>query len=478
MPILDQNKPIMRFFEDITKIPHGSYNEKELSDYIEEFAKERNLTYKRDDMHNIIIYKSGINGLENSKPVILQGHIDMVNEKNNDSTHDFTKDALKLYIEDGWLSAEGTTLGADDGIAVAYMLAILDDTTIKHPPLECIFTVQEEVGLFGAANIKKEDLSAKRMIGMDSGSEGVTSVSSSGGRRTILTKEVTFESNTNPCYQLKLSGLLGGHSGGSIHLERGNANKLAFRMLLNLLKHDVDIQIINVTGGLKENAIPRECNVIFSSSRSLKTISRYLEEIYAKISEELEFSDPNFCYELESYPNCDKAISSQVSKKLIQLVYLSPNGFKARSLAIEGLTTVSLNLGVIRLEEAKLCCYFSIRSPMKAAIEELSTQIDVLAELFNASVIHTADYPGWNYDPNSELRKVLADVTFEMFDRELVEHAGHGGLETGIFKGLIPELDIVTLCAITKDIHTPDERLNLESFEKMYDFLVTVLARL
>lgn len=478
MSVLDQNKAILRYFEEISRIPRGSYHEEKISDYLVEFAKNHQLKYIQDDMYNVIIYKDGSKGYENHEPVMLQGHIDMVCEKNNDVEHDFENDPLELYIEDGWIKAKGTTLGADDGYAISYMLALLEDPDAVHPPLDCVFTVQEEVGLFGASHLKKEQIRAKRMIGMDTGGEVVTCVSSSGGRRTILTKPLHSVENTWNTFKLSITGLLGGHSGGNIHKERGNANKLAFRMLEKVAEK-LDVCLVDVVGGLKENAIPRECVVTFSANTSIKWLDKMFEQEKKNILVELEFSDPNFTYTLEQ---CSKKAKTcydvKTTKEAIQLLYLVPNGFKARSMVIEGLTTVSLNLGVVRIEENCLKAYFSIRSPMQSAKEELSHEIDVLASLLNASTKHLADYPGWNYETTSKMRDLFKEVVHEELNEEMVTLASHGGLETGIFKGLIPELDIVTMGPICEDAHTPDERMNLASFEKMYHVLKAFLRKL
>ena len=478
MRILDETKPYFKYFEDLTTIPHGSYNEKQLADYIEEFAKRNKLHYIRDNMDNLIIYKDGQGGLENHDPVMLQGHIDMVNEKNNNSNHDFNKDPLDLYIEDGWLKARGTTLGADDGVAVAYMLALLENKEVKHPPLDCVFTVQEEVGLFGAANIKKKDIRARRMINMDSGGETVTSVSSSGGRRTIISKDYTTQVNSDITYSLDITGLLGGHSGGCIHLERGNANKLAFRILHDLLISNVSIRLVNIFGGLKENAIPREATITFTTNENKTRLMTLFEQSASKIKTELEFSDAQFNATLKQTRTASTAIDQKTSADIIRMVFLMPNGFKARSMKIEGLTTVSLNLGVMRLENGKFNLYYATRSPMASAIEQLSNEIDEIASIFHATTAHMADYPGWNYEEHSPLRKTMKEMVKEFFNTTLEEHAAHGGLETGTFKGEIPEMDIVTFGPISKNAHTPDECLNLESFERCYYALCDFLARL
>lgn len=478
MSVLDQNQAIMRYFEEISSIPRGTYNEKGISDYLVNFAKKHDLKYFQDDMYNVIIYKEGSQGYEDHPVLMLQGHMDMVCEKNNDCHHDFEHDPLDLYIEDGWLKAKGTTLGADDGYAIAYMLAILESDTIAHPPLDCVFTVQEEVGLFGANHLKAANLRAQRMIGMDTGGENVTCVSSSGGRRTTILKPLVKQFNDKNTYTLSITGLLGGHSGGFIDKERGNANKLAFRMLKRL-SEVFDIYLVNVVGGLKENAIPRECVVTFSSDASLFDLKKILDKVSQDIRFELEFSDPHFEYTLEllqeKSPFC---YDLQSSKEAITLVYLCPNGLKAKSMVIEGLTTVSLNLGVIRLENDVFQCFYSIRSPIMSAKEELTYEIETLASLLNATVESKADYPGWNYEKNSVMREMLRNIIKDELHVTMEEKASHGGLEIGILKGLIPELDIVTLGPICEGAHTPDEKMNLASFEKMFNVLKIFLAKL
>ena len=278
-------------------------------------------------MHNIIIFKPASKGYEGHPTLMLQGHMDMVNEKNNDSQHDFDNDPLDLYIEDGYLSAHGTTLGADDGVAVAYMLAILDDATLKHPALECVFTVQEEVGLYGAAGLDMSAMQAEYMIGLDSETEGETCTSSSGGCDLLITKSVMGQGNTSPVYVLEVKGLLGGHSGACIHLGRGNANKIVARILMTLLKNGIDIRLIDVTGGLKNNAIPRECVVAFASDSDYQDIERIIYQTYDDIKQELRISEPDFQVYL-SQDECDVCMTSQDSEQLIHIMYLCPNGMR------------------------------------------------------------------------------------------------------------------------------------------------------
>lgn len=478
MTVLDTNKSIHRYFEEIAKIPHGSFKEEKIANYLEDFAKEQNLDYIRDEMHNIIMYKPASKGYENHEPVMLQGHMDMVNEKNNDSQHDFDNDPLDLYIEDGFLKAKGTTLGADDGCGVVYMLAILSNKDLKHPPLDCVFTVQEEVGLIGAMHIQAKDIHAKRMIGLDSGNEKEVCISSSGGRRTIITKKLQWEENSNQTYTLVVKGLLGGHSGGEIDKERGNANKIAIRAMYHLLSNDIEIQLSNIHGGLKENAIPRECEITFNSASSLEEINQIVNKVQADIQFELEFSDKDVSVKVKKTTSQTEVISSLHSKQIIQMMYIMPNGFMNKSLAIPGLTTVSLNMGVTRIEDKELKIYYSIRSPMASAKEELSKQLDAIASIFDCQTVVKNDYPGWQYDDNSPLRKQYISYVKQAENFDIQSEASHGGLETGIFKGLIPELDIITIGPDMYDIHTPDERLSLSSFDKCYNRLVGFLETL
>lgn len=477
MAVLDTSVSIFNFFEEIAKIPHGSYHEEGIADYVENIAYEHNLRCYRDEMNNIIIYKDASQGYEDHDPLILQAHMDMVNEKNNDSQHDFDNDPLDLYVEDGFLHARGTTLGADDGYGVCYMLAILTDDSLKHPALECVFTVQEEVGLFGAFGVNENKLSAKRMIGLDSETEGETCTSSSGGNDLVITKQITGEDNDSPVYVLEVKGLLGGHSGECIDKGRGNANKIAARVLYHFLKEGIDIRLVDITGGLKNNAIPRECTVAFASSSPFEVLYEMIQVYQNDIYKELEISDPGISITIHE-DECPVCICAADSEAIISIMYLAPNGMIEKSQVIEGLTTVSLNMGVVRTHDDCITIDYSIRSPLQSIRTELSMQLELLASLYNGYVEVSGDYPGWDYDPHSRLRKQFKSFYHEYTGLELAEVATHGGLETGIFKGKIPELDIVTMGPNMSDIHTPDEKLEVKSFLRMYQLLVSFIETL
>lgn len=464
------------YFREISKIPRGSYHEKAICDYIENFARERNIKCVRDDMHNIVLFKEATKGYETHEIVMLEAHMDMVCEKNNDSHHDFSKDPIELIEEDGFLHANHTTLGADDGVGVCYMLALLDDETLKHPPLECVFTVQEEVGLNGAMGLDKSILKAKKMIGLDSGEENVVTVSCSGGRRALVEKELTYLENDLPCYQLFVGGLQGGHSGAMIHLEKGNANKIMSRIYYHFILNDIDFQLGSYHGGLKDNAIPRECQSTFASKTDIKKIKEIVLKVEKDLKEELKESDEHLTIHFEKINSLNKVLSCKESQDVISMIYLMPNGFMHKSLSMD-LTNVSLNMGVVEMNE-KLSLHFSIRSPMESAKDELSNQISLIASTFNAKYILDNNYPGWNYDASSKLRKQYIDFVKETEGVTLKEEGTHGGLETGIFKGALGDLDIITLGPDMFDIHTPDERLDMTSFFKCYDRLVHFLERL
>ena len=470
MSVLDQNVRVYKYFEEISKIPHGSFHEEKLSAYIERFAKEHDYEYIRDDMDNVVIYKPASPGYQDHDAVMLQGHMDMVCEKNKETNFNFETDSLNLYLEDGWLKAKGTTLGADDGVGIASMLAILDDKTLKHPPLECVFTVQEEVGLFGASHLKKEYFKAKKMIGLDGGGEVVTCVTSSGGRYSYVEKEVFFEKNSNPTYHLIVKGLDGGHSGGCIDQEKGNSIKIAFRILEKL----EDIQLVDIAGGLKENAIPRECGVYFTSKEDpTDTIEAFVKDLAI----EFEFSDKNLEVICDKVETADKAMTLKDSQETITMFYLFPNGFQHKSMAIDGLTLASLNLGKVRLEDNVVKCSFCIRSPMESMKDEMGNKIHKVATLCNAKEYQNTNFPGWNYEEHSPLREKL-QILLETKGVQMETEASHGGMETGILKGLLPELDIITYGPIAFGCHTPDEKLDVASFKRSYDNLCELLEML
>lgn len=471
----DLNKRHCFYFKELANIPRGSRNEKAVSDYVVAFAKQHNLTVKQDHVYNVIIEKPGTHGLENASPVILQAHLDMVNEKNKDSNHNFETDPLDLYVEDGWLKARGTTLGCDDGYGCSYMLAILESETIKHPPLQCIFTTMEEIGLLGACELKKEDIHADRMISLDGGGENTTTVSSAGGANVFVRKEVSFEENTNPTYMLSIRGLLGGHSGGLIHTEKGNSNLLAARLLKEAIYHNYQIQLVSFQGGLKDNAIPREADVLFTSSTPLSDLEESFKNTEADIKKELQDSDPGFYCTFTQVDASSTHMSLQDTSDVLDYIYLVPNGMLHKSMVIEGLTEASSNLGVITTENNIVLFDHLIRSAKDTMTKHTLNQIRTIASRLNMQVEAHETIKGWAYDPQSQMRQIFRKV-LEKRGETLVERATHGGLETGILKGLNPNLDIITHGPRAEGAHTPDEKMNLESFDKSFEILCEILG--
>ena len=473
MAVLDPNIAIYRFFEEISAIPRGSGNEEGISSYLVEFAKARKLAYERDSLNNVVIYQNGSAGREHEPPVMLQGHMDMVCEKVAGCEHDFLRDPIDLLVEDGWLKANGTTLGADDGAGVAYMLAILDDDSLSHPPLECVFTVSEETGLDGARGMKKDLITARRMIGLDGGGETCTCISSSGGRRLVAKCPVVYGENTASCYLLTITGLNGGHSGSCIDQGLGNAIKLGFRMLYQLLERGVDIRVVRITGGAKANAIPREFAVLFASGFAGPMLERYVDEIAADFKEELIEVDPKLNINLESAELVNSAITQEDSGALITMGYLLPDGMVRQSMKMK-IPTVSLNLGILTQQDDCIDFEYQLRSPVRSAREEMARQVEAVSSIFGGYIQMINDYDGWAYVESSPLREALRQVLKEQ-GHKMAEFGTHGGLETGVFKGRYPKMDIITYGPIASGCHTPEEKLDLASFLRSYENIVRLL---
>jgi len=476
MNVLDHEKLHQKYFEEISRIPRASFKEEKIADYLEEFAKAHKLDYKRDALNNVIMYKPAAPGYEDHGAVILQAHTDMVCEKNADCTHDFDKDPIDLYIEDGMLKARGTTLGADDGMGCAYMLALLSED-VASPALECAFTVQEEVGLYGAFGLKAEDFKGKRYVNLDFGGKGRgTCTTSAGGEMITLRKPVEFEACESPAYRIFVTGLKGGHSGGCIIQELGNSLKICAR-LLKEISGSCDVRIMNLNGGLKTNAIPRECEAVFASSAKEEDIRKAFEMMEAKIRNEIKFQEPGFTVTLEKAEG-GNAICEEVSADIIDLMYLLPTGVRHRSLQIENLPTASENLAVVRCGEDYVEIQYSLRAEKMSYRDQMEKELCILAGMNDMTMDVSGKYPAWEFNPDSEMRSTLCRVYKEMKGEDMELLATHGGLECGVFCDMIPGLDVVTLGADCDGAHTPKEQMNLESFDKTYDLMKAFLKEL
>lgn len=470
---------LFHFFEDISAIPRGSANEKAISDYLVAFAEERNLWYHRDALFNVIIKKPASAGAKEKPAVMLQGHTDMVCEKLAGVAHDFTTDPLDLIIKDGVLSANGTTLGGDNGAAVACMLAILDDDTLTHPALECVFTTQEEIGLNGAEALDKSLLSARTMINLDSEDEGVATVSCAGGLRFGLTRPITLSKKEGMLLHLEATGLLGGHSGTDINKEHQNANLLMARMI-NHLFHNTDALLVDFNGGTKDNAIPRETSatLFYSDEVAAKNAENLALALSADFSSEICPYEPAFQFLVSTENGTADVISAEDGKAFITAMCLAPNGVQFRNMNLDGFTVTSLNLGIAATDETSASLVFAPRSSVATLMSALKEKLCLLAETFGFEVSMHGEYPGWSFAEVSPIRDVFVQSYKELFHDDLKIEAIHAGLECGLFSDAIPGLDAIAVGPTIRGCHTPDEHLPLDSFERFYELLTDVLKKL
>lgn len=476
MNVLDHEKLHQKYFEEISRIPRASYKEEKIADYLEEFAKSHGLSFRRDELNNVIIYKAASAGYEDHGAVILQAHTDMVCEKNADCSHNFDTDPIDLYIEDGILKARGTTLGADDGMGCAYMLAVLA-MDIPHPALECVFTVQEEVGLNGAFALKPEYFTAKKYVNLDFGGHGVgTCTTSAGGEMVGLKKPVEFEECSLPAYRLFITGLKGGHSGSCIILERGNSLKICARILKEIAG-SCDLRIVDLDGGLKNNAIPRECGAVFASSAPESEIRTAVEKIASAIRNELRFQEPDLSITLEKAVG-GPAMCEETSADIIDLMYLLPTGLRHRSMEIENLPVASENLASVRCRETYVEFQYALRAEKMSYRDQMEKELCLLAGIYGMTMDVYSKFPSWEFNPDSALRPVLLSAYKKIRGTDMELLATHGGLECGVFCDMIPGLDVVTLGAETDGAHTPKEHMNLASFDQTFEILKEFLKTL
>ncbi len=481
MAVLDQIQPkeVFRFFEEMSQIPHGTFDTKRISDYCVEFARERGLDYTQDAVNNIIIRKPGTEGYENSEPVIIQGHLDMVCEKRPESNHDFSKDPLELYVEDGFVKAKDTTLGGDDCIAVAMAMAVLDSKDIPHPPIEAVFTVDEEVGMGGANAIDLASLKGRKLLNIDSDVEGILTTGCAGGYRFETTIPVTRVKKSGTLVEIKVHGLLGGHSGAEIHKQRGNAHKMMGR-LLNLISLEVPVSLVSVCGGAKDNVIAMESTAkLIADAKDAAKICEMAEEMrktweYEFMGDEPTFKVDTAVTENETADVCDEDSTGRV----ISYITICPNGVQGFARKLENLVETSLNLGVIVTEDACVKCCSLVRSSVESHKQRLKEELGQCAKLVNAQTEVINEYPAWQYNPDSEIRQVMESTYKEMFGKDPVVSAVHAGLECGLFLGKRPDLDCVSFGPTMHDIHSFNERIDIASTERMWNYLKAVLAKL
>lgn len=481
MRILENLEPqnVFYYFEEICRIPHGSGHTRQISDYLKAFAGEHGLYCRQDELNNIIMIKEASKGYEDHASVLLQGHMDMVAVKDADCTLDMTKDGLQLEILGDRLSAKGTSLGGDDGIAVAFGLALLAGEEYRHPRIELILTVDEEVGMEGAAGLTVDDLTAKRMINLDQEEEKMFIVGCAGGARIDIRKKTETEPIKGVLCKLKISGLQGGHSGQEINKERGNAICLMGR-LLAALQEKTPVYLKEVNGGTADNAIPNEVCAEIVVTEWTEDIAAFMEEKFCGLKAEFAGKEDGLKCELQvgAEDALIEVCNRKDSEQWIHLLNVIPHGVIANSVKMKGLVETSLNPGILNVSAVEGMVSTSVRSSNAAAKEALINQLKSLAALCDATVGIRGDYPGWDYDPDSPLREKMVTIYEEMYGVKPQIEAIHAGLECGIFQSKIPGLDCVSIGPDMQDIHTTRETLSIPSVQRVWKFLLKVLESL
>ena len=469
-------KKVFYYFEEITKIPHGSGNVEQISDFLVDFAKAHKLFYIQDAMKNVIMVKEATPGYEKEPVVILQGHMDMVAVQTPDCTMDMKTEGLKVGIDGDSVYAENTSLGGDDGIAVAYALALLDSEDIRHPRLEVIITVDEEVGMDGAREIDLSMLQGHRMINLDSEDEGIFTVSCAGGATATISLPAERKAVYGPCVRLSVDGLQGGHSGAEIHKNRANANKVMGEFMDRIQKL-MPLCLTSLSGGTKDNAIPRSCQAtLVAMGIQLERINAVAEELQAEIREKYDEPDAVIqAFDVDALGG--NGLSTQATAKVIGLLCAAPNGVQARSKDIEGLVQTSLNMGITKLGE-RFNVTFSVRSSVNSEKEDLLEKLKGLAEFFEGNYSQSGEYPAWEFRKDSVLRDTMVRIYREMFGKEPQVLAIHAGLECGLLGEKLPGLDCVSIGPQMHDIHTSREKLDIASTERTWNFLLEVLKNL
>lgn len=468
---------VFKNFERISRIPRGSGNEKEISDYLVQFAKNLNLEVIQDKALNVIIKKPASAGYENSPTVIIQGHMDMVCEKNGDKVHDFKKDPIELVVKEDFIYANGTTLGADDGIAVAYAMTLLEDNTIEHPALEIFITTDEESGMTGAIAVSKENIKGRILINLDNEEEGYLLVSCAGGIRTkSVIKYQTEELGSKSLFSIKIKGLRGGHSGSDINKWRGNSNKLMGRALKELL-NNIKLNLVSVNGGAKNNAIPREAEAIIAIDECYKEkLINLINEYDRIIKKELNNQDSEISITVEAIVNNKSyVIKTEDTERIINLLYIYPNGVNTMSTVIEGLTESSTNLGIVSTTENEVIFDSSVRSSILTLRDDIVEKIKTVTEAYLGEFEADAGYPAWEYRETSRIREVCREAYKKLTGEEIKVCAIHAGVECGLFQEIFGDIDMISFGPSMYDIHTPNEHLSISSTERVWEFLLEVL---
>lgn len=478
MAVLENIEPkeIFHFFEEINQIPRGTYNTKAVSDYCVNFAKERGLDVIQDEWNNVIIKKPGTAGYEASEPVILQGHLDMVCEKTADSDHDFMKDPIEMYVEDGYVKAKDTTLGADNGIAVAMALAVLDSSEIPHPPLEVVFTIDEEVGMTGAMNIDLSPLEGTMLINLDSEEEDVLTAGCAGGFRFVYSLPVEKASVNGTKIELEICGLKGGHSGVEIHKQRGNANKLAGRLLYHLSRK-TNIALVEINGGSKDNVITSS-NKSVIVAENVEAVKTAVSDLLAKWKAEFAEDEPSLDIKVSAAKSGSfEAMTEASMKKVLQFIVNCPNGVDEYSRHLAGMVETSDNLGVIATKEDMVEFMVLTRSGFASKLDEFKERFICFAESLGGTYEFNSEYPAWTFKSESRIREITLDAFEHVFGRRPEVTEIHAGLECGLLSGKKPELDCISFGPNMMDVHSYNERLEIASAARIWEAVKEILKR-
>lgn len=479
-----ENSPIANvwhFFEEITKIPHGSGNEKAISDYITAWGKGKGFETIQDEYNNVIIKKPGTPGYENSAPVVLQGHIDMVCEKENGVEHDFLKDPIKVLREGDFLTADGTTLGGDNGIGVSYTLAVLDSTDISHPPIEALFTTSEEVGMVGATNLDLNLLKGKTILNLDSEDEGIFTVSSAGGIHGSVCLPTQWQPTPSGLsfFNIVLTGLHGGHSGMDIDKERASAHRLMGRLLWQAAEEIPGCVLATINGGTKENAIPRDCACLLGVPAGKENdLQALVSTLEATFKNEFRSTEPGLSLTSTAADAPAKTFTDGCFSNIVMILLLIPGGMLHMYTDMKNLVETSSNMGVVLTHEDKVEFISCMRSSVESRKYEIFNQVKSLAKSTGSSIEVSSDYPAWEYRADSRIREVCVASYKKLTGKDPVVTALHAGLETGIFSEKIEGSDIISIGPDLHDVHSPNEKLSISSSERTWLLLLDILAQL
>ena len=469
---------VFDFFRAISAIPHGSFHTKEISDYLVSFAEERNLECVQDEAFNVIIRKKASEGNENAEPIALQGHIDMVLACSPDKEMDMLTEAVTILEDGDWMYADGTTLGADNGIAVAMMLAVLDDDSIVHPKLECIFTSDEEVGLIGASAIDLKDLQSRRLLNLDSETEGVFCAGCAGGGEVVADLPAKYKNRSGRRLNIRLSGLTGGHSGTDIHFGRANGIRLMARLLYKLYE-TVPFHLIALNGGDADNAIPTfaSAQIQFKPFVDSEMIDKAVSDHAAALTSEFRVTDPGIQWDTEWEPACrEKSMSARRTLHLLRFLMAVPTGITHMNPELKGMPRTSLNLGVIHTDEEKTRTVFMVRSGVNTQGVYLMDRLLCIAEGFGGSAKVRSSYPAWEYRDDSPLRELAVRTYEKMTGRAPEIEVIHAGLECGILSGKKPDLDCLSIGPDLENVHTIRERMSISSVKNVWAYLLLLLS--